>query len=183
MRLFLNSIKTTQQREQWRKWQRAGELPNSVSHAAVRFSHKAGPKVYTGAVSVLRMAYQPADMLMAAVFAPLVPPSALHRRPPPPPPPSSFRDILHPQRTRRWLVAIVVGGCRRARCSPLDRPLNVCMHVQLRMVEAGNENERQIEATGRPFAGLIVHFVGHRSCLIESFRERMSSTKIQSRVL
>lgn len=32
---------------------------------------KRGPKVYTGAVSVLRTAYQAADMLMAAVFDPL----------------------------------------------------------------------------------------------------------------
>lgn len=69
-------------------------------------------------------------------------------------------------------MAVVVGGCRRARCSPLDRPLNVCMHVQLRMVEASNENERQIEASERAFASLIVHVVVHRSCLIESFRER-----------
>lgn len=108
------------------KRRRTSELRFSRGRSSFLFI-KRGPKVYTGAVSVLRMAYQPADMLMAAVFDPL--------------PSSAPRRHHHHRRRRRLLFEIyyTLGGgwwrlYERARCSPLDRPLNVCMHVQLRMV-------------------------------------------------
>lgn len=66
-------------------------------------------------------------------------------------------------------MAVVVGGCRRARCSPLDRPLNVCMHVQLRMLEASNENERQI--------------VGDRTSVCEFNSSRRGTSFVLDRVV